>query len=527
MLLLPLLFSSCGTNNVDRVADTEPVLVTFALDVETPSVTRAESDKWGSDYPSIVGTGIENNINTSSLVVLVYDPTNNSFVTELPILQYGNVNSNLTFTCALPEVVKAGKAYRYMVLANCTTKNYGISYANGAPSLEKLIFETPFTETIPMWGVTTYTFDDKASKNNNISVSLLRAAAKIGVKLSDALLAEGYSIAGLKLNYANRNGFSVPANWNTASSTENMTLGGVFRPNATALLKDINAKWMSTNTGAYFIYVPETENDCADFIPENVEDPSDLAVAVTLKKVDGDYEETIEFPYANGIRFRYYSVGQPTGEKFDIVRNHFYNYTIKEINLGLKMNLEVADWEDAPVWDLDFSAPVNSNLLVEPRENAAAPTAMPTMRFDNSDAQGEAGAFVGYFKMDSPKGSSWKPTLDNASSTDYEVRVYASDGIDNNNDGQHEYDILVTTPSIPADGAAFYKIVVVPLDPNNVDNVIRLGLTHTASWNAEANPLLIINKGGDDFNGLYYPDTNDNPDDDDVHWIKIKQVGSN
>jgi hypothetical protein len=117
--------------------------------------------------------------------------------------------------------------------------------------------------------------------------------------------------------------------------------------------------------------------------------------------------------------------------------------------------------------------------------------------------------------------------LDNASSTDYEVRVYASDGIDQDNDGQHEYDVLVTTPSIPAEKDKFYKIVVVPLDPNNVDNVIRLGLTHTASWNAEANPLLIINKGGDNFNGLYYPDTNDNPDDDDVHWIKIKQVGSN
>ena len=537
MLLLPLLFCSCGADNVDRVADAEPVLVTFALDVETSSVTRAENDNWGSSgYDRIIGTGIENNIDTSSLLVVVYD-ADGKYVTELPILHYDSANStSLTFMCALPEDVKAGKPYRYMVLANCTTKNYGISYTDGEPSLEKLVFETPFTQTIPMWGVTTYKFDDKASDKNKINVSLLRAAAKVGVKLTDALYKEGYRISGLKLNYANASGYSVPAGWNDASSTENTTLGGVFRPNTDAgLLLNVNASWQSITTPtnenpAYYIYVPETENLSNAFTPAKTDDPSDLAISVNLKKVEVDEDgkevvvDTMEFPYTNGIRFRYYSSGQPTGEMFDIVRNHFYDYTIKEINLGLKMNLEVADWEDEPVWNLDFSAPVNTNLLTAPDAKADAPTAMPTMRFDNSDAKGEAGAFVGYFRMESPEGSSWKPTLDRASSTDYEVRVYASDGIDNNNDGQHEYDVLVTTPSIPADGSAFYKVVVVPLDPNNVGNVIRLGLTHTASWNAEANPLLIINKGN---NGLYYPDTNESPEDDDVHWIQIKQVGSN
>ena len=70
----------------------------------------------------------------------------------------------------------------------------------------------------------------------------------------------------------------------------------------------------------------------------------------------------------------------------------------------------------------------------------------------------------------------------------------------------------------------FYKIVVVPKNPNLIDNVIKLGLTYTASWNPEANPLLIINKGEN--NGLYYPweTTGNDSDNPDIHWISIKQV---
>ena len=111
----------------------------------------------------------------------------------------------------------------------------------------------------------------------------------------------------------------------------------------------------------------------------------------------------------------------------------------------------------------------------------------------------------------------WRPTLANASTTDYEVRVYKTDGID------PEYNILVTDNAIPAESGYFYKIVVVPLNPNNEGNVVKLGLTYTADWNAEANPLLIINKGEGE-NPYYYPwDGSDKKDNPDIHWIPIRQ----
>ena len=258
------------------------------------------------------------------------------------------------------------------------------------------------------------------------------------------------------------------------------------------------------NPGCYYMYVPETAND----------DENELSIALELKK-DG---KVIEFPYDKGIRFCNYDTdGKPTSDIFDIVRNHFYEYTITAINLGLKMNLVVAEWEDEPVWNLDFSAPICTMLMTAPAADADAPVAVPTMYRDNTDATGEKGAFVGYFMMESPDSMTWRPTLANASATDYKVRVYKTNTVD------ADYDVLVTEDAILAERGYFYKIVVVPLNSNNVGNVIKLGLTYTANWSQDANPLLIINKG--DNNGLYYPwDAIASKDAPDIHWISIRQV---
>jgi hypothetical protein len=369
-----------------------------------------------------------------------------------------------------------------------------------------------------MWGVKAFEFPTTMPKNRKLEIgmiSVLRATAKIGVRLSEEVAAEGWKISGLKLNYANANGYSLPAEWNSANNTENMVRKDVFRPNPEAsLMTNISATTMGLNTGSYNIYVPETKNNSLNY---NESITTDLAIAVELNRVEnGIIVESVTFPYEKGIRFCNYSNGQPTDDRYDIVRNHFYDYTITEVNIGLKMNLVVAEWEDEPVWNLDLSVPIHTNLMTAPDKAAPAPEDVPTVRYDNSDASGEAGAFVGYFMMESPEGTTWRPTLINASAVDYEVRVYKTNGTD------AEYDVLVTSPAIEAEANNFYKIVVVAKNPNNIGNVIKLGLTYTADWNAEANPLLIINKGGN--NGLYYPWDGTNPSDEpDIHWISIRQ----
>ncbi len=526
-LVLPLI-SSCIFEEVVIVEEEQdPVMVTFTLDVLSSTATKAEDgSKWGdnydddpdNDYPEVVGTGLENKIITSSVEVFAYDMEGN-FKAKLPMLLCSeNESGKVSFTCTIPKdkiEYEDGVRYKYVILANCTGKNYGIAYQGNTPNLEGLIYETPFSEVkpIPMWGVVSYRFgDDHTGEQNQLvdlkTVNLLRAAAKVGVRLSDDLKKEGYSIkrGSLMLNYARSTGYCIPNNWNSNNvwNTGSLAHAGAFRPTSAGLANDINASAESED-GGYYFYVPETENKLED----------QLSLAVTLEKDDEEYE----FTYEKGIKFCTYSDGLPTDDLMHIVRNHYYDFTITEVNVGMKVSLNVADWEDAPEWNLDFSAPVHTNLLVSPMESATDPMEEPTVAYSNR--HDEEGAFVGYFKMESPEGVSWKPTLTNASAGDYEVRVYT-----NGQTNPEEYDIPVTDTEIMASENQFFKIVVVAKNPNLIDKVVKLGISYTASWNDE-NTLLIINK---DEYGLYYPwvdnDPTDSKDDPDEHWISIKQVTS-
>lgn len=538
-LVLPLISSCIFDDEVIVEEKQDPVMVTFSLDVKSPAATRADDHTWGdntdnngsNDYLEVIGNTFENKIDVSTLYVVAYN-ADYSFKAELPILHSKEENGVAKFVCALPDF-QVGNEYRFVVLANCIndeTNKYGVSFKDGAPNLDALIYELDeFNNTIkdsrraiPMWGVKTYMIPEDTPANSSLdleSITMLRAAAKIGVKLGEELKNEGYVISDIKLNYANSTGFCLPKNsvWQHANTkfTENVTHAGSFNPRAKLLSKGINAMARGSQTDGYYIYVPETKNSDKAYTPENGDTTTDLSLSVTLT----NGAETLEFPYENGIRFCTYDEGKPTGELMDIVRNHFYDFTITDINVGMKVSLDVADWYDAPEWNLDFSAPVHTKLLVSPRDAAPDPMEEPTVAYSNIND--EDGAFVGYFKMESPEGVSWKPTLTNASAGDFEVRVYT-----NGQTNPGEYDIPVTEPEIMASENQFFKIVVVAKNPNLVDKVVKLGISYTSSWNDE-NSLLLINK---DEYGLYYPwidnDPTDSKDDPDEHWISIKQVSS-
>ena len=511
------LYTSCqvsdGVDMGHGAEDGKSMLVTFSLDVKSQTASRADENTWGEEYPNMVGNTLENRIDVSTLYVVAYN-SDYSYKTDLPILLRQEQQGTATFLCALPDFEK-GKEYRFVVLANCINKNYGISFKDGMPDLNALVYSN-IQNTIPMWGVKTYTIPSDIQSGSKLdlgSISMLRAAAKIGVKLGAEVKGEGYQIKGLKLNYANTNGFCVPLynKWYNSDIklTENLKHTDSFNPTSGVLSYDVNAMARGSETDGYYIYVPETVNDAAN----------PLSLAVTLAKENGD---EVTFDYAEGIKFCYYEEGKPTGESFNIVRNHFYDYTITAINMGLKMNLNVADWKAEDVWELDFSAPVHTNLLTAPNNSAEVPTEEATVAYNNLND--EASAFIGYFKMESPDGASWKPTLANASAGDYEVRVYT-----NGETTPDIYDIPVTESSIEAVKDRFFKIVVVAKNADRVGKVVKLGISYTASWNDDDNTLLMINegKGG---NSMYYPWTDNNPDDDkddpDTHWISIKQVSN-
>ena len=283
-------------------------------------------------------------VDANSLMVLAYD-TDGNFISELPILKTSQKDSKVEFLCnfnaALPVTSGADNApsYKFVVLTNSTNQQYGMSYdGNGVPQIESLDFSYPFQSTVPMWGVKTYTFkygtDGKVLETQELGqIDVLRSAAKVGVRLSDELTAEGYTIKDIKINYVSGSGYSVPANWNTVAATDKLTAADGFRPAPGVSLSDVNAFSVSKQegyVGMHYIYIPEIEND------------EELAMAITFLK-DG---EEIPFTYENGIKFRTYLEGMPTDEKFNVVRNHFYDYRVTAINTSIE--LEMIEYETLP-----------------------------------------------------------------------------------------------------------------------------------------------------------------------------------
>lgn len=474
-ILVPLLVSCIFDGNYGEPEKMESAMVSFSLDIDSPTVTKA-GETWGDEYTQKVGEGLENMIDLNSLIVFAYE-TDGTYVADLPILKKGaDAQGKVVFTCGLDAgIYEAEKQYKFVVLANCTNSNYGISYGENGPNLDGLVYTTPFIQTMPMWGAVTCALPASVPENKIIDIgeiSVLRAAAKIGVELSDDVIQEGYLIKSLKINYVASSGYSVPEDWEAVASTLAMSRNQGFRP-AEGTLSDVDA--FTTGTTSRFIYVPETANG-----------NDELSISVTVTN-DG---EEFEFPYENGIKFRNYVSGLPDGDKFNIVRNHFYDYTITKINVGLELNLTVSDWFEGPTWDLDqYESPQNTNILPAPFENATAPTEVPVVRYTNGT---EEGACTVFFKMSGPMGiSSWKPTLLNASARDYAVRVYeveinGTDYVVKNEE---------ITGDIPANADKFYAIKVVAINQAVLARTepINLGIGYNAQWNPENISLLVVN----------------------------------
>lgn len=352
-VLLGTLSTSCFFD-VNEAPPVESVDMTFAFRLEVSSDAVARASSAGSNY--------ENLINTSELIVLAYK-ADGTYVGEMPVLSCtDNGDATYDFVCAFRHSngVKVGDEFKFMVLANCIDPTYRFSYKeDGTPNLAALMFATP-AQRIPMWGVATHEMEDdgdgKTLKEDQAvgDISVLRALGKVGIKLSQELKNEGFRIKELKLNYARSSGYSVPEGWDKAASTVEVQNAGGFRDVTTegTMTRNINAATMGMETGAYYIYVPETANSDPAYVPEG-EDPAELSIAVVVERwEEGECVETWEFPYSNGIKFRKYVNGDPTEEKFNIVRNHFYDYTVTAINTSIELDLveyETLPWVEKEV----------------------------------------------------------------------------------------------------------------------------------------------------------------------------------
>lgn len=423
-LVLLALMTSCIFDEVDAVVENivpqDPVHVTFRLDViSSAASTRADYFDWDDGYDKHIGNSFENRINTQDLLILAYN-TDGTFAAELPIVhRVTDDDGNVEFMCIFPDELAESKpgSMKFMVLANCLNSGYRLSYNGLVPNIEALMYAIPTQisswAAIPMWGVKTYSFaynaDGNMRENQDLgTIDVLRSTAKVGVKLSDEV-ASKYALGGLKINRVAGSGYSVPNGWNGAAQTSYLIHDNCFRQvtGDNSTITNV-AKFMTATDGTQYTYVPETANS-AD---------SEIAIALTLTEknpAEGKAPEVLTFDYTSGLKFRPYTGGAPSGSPYNIVRNHYYEYTIDKIELGkpLELTLTVKPW-DVQTETIKFTDEVSVNeadKMSWSGTKVRPGTSDPSSIFIDG-ASTPADAAVATFKINTPVGATWYASME-------------------------------------------------------------------------------------------------------------------
>lgn len=421
-LLLLALVTSCVFDEADplveNTAPQDPVMVTFKLDVMSSAATKADKLDWNDKYDTHIGNDFESRINTSDLLVLAYQ-TDGTFAAELPIIMRGtNDDGKVEFMCKLPDELVSSNptSMKFMVLANCLNSGYRLSYNGLVPNVEGLMYSIPTQiaswAAIPMWGVKTHSFVyTNGSMNGNQDlgiIDVLRSTAKVGVKLSTELAAK-YTLGGLKINRVAASGYSVPNGWNGTVQTDYLIHDNCFRQvqGDNPTVADV-AKFIAATDGTQYTYVPETANS-AD---------SEIAIALTLTETnpaEAKAPEVLTFDYTSGLKFRPYTDGAPNGDPYNIVRNHYYEYTINKVESGkpVELTLTVKPW-DVVTESIQFTDEVSVNegdKMIWSGTKVKPGISDPSSIFIDG-ASSPADAAVATFKINTPVGATWYASME-------------------------------------------------------------------------------------------------------------------
>ena len=495
----------------------EPHSVNFVLAIDSPTTTRAAwEDAEASDE---LGTTFENRILPESLRVAIYT-ADNGYIGDVEELMYWPITedgSRYQFHGKVPVALLEDAAnaatpeYKFMVYANCNegdnaTLTYtfdDVNMTNGA---------------IPMWGVKQVNISNLM--DNRVQelgvISLLRAVAKVEVIIDEALA--GCTLDSATINYHNREGYALPAGWESATSTSALDREMVFR------------NYRSVHTTGHSLSEVEDGRKFVLYLPEydNVLFP-DFEAKIS---VNVNYNGT-PMSFVDALQFRSHTSGKPTGEPTNLVRNTIYRFRINKINAGsLVLNYEVADWErgDNWEWEQHFDYPNYHNPVLPDSATRDGNGAndiypeRPEMYYTSPNERGnivsEEGAFSCWFQMVSPVGQTWLPTLHTASDR-CEIRVYKE--VDT-----MTYELVYTTESSVTDPAlrdgsklvaysGWYNIKVIPTDAA-YDGIARFGITYTQDWMGAGSRYLLINGEVDH---IIWPNSGSEP-----RIIDIQQVSN-
>lgn len=325
----------------------QKVKVSFVLALGSSDDPFTKAETWSPDTPNgNVGYdpknlgGLADNA-ISDLQVVFYDAETDAYYAKVNITGHEKIpidnndaeNTNLyRFSGDMwVEEEDLDDEFKMMVFVNVENQISPVT------TLSELEFTAEGNDaTIPMWGVKTVTLNQM--KDDDVTVYVLRAMAKVVVKLGESPKNDGYTIKSLTMNNVNTKGYLLPQGSfglpGVVESTESLSLTGLRVLSSHADSRAVTADFQA-NADSLVMYVPEYDN---------ISDAS-MAANMNLELYKG---EGTEYTPSSTIEFKNYVNGQPSGIAYDIRRNHKYLFEINKIveeETGLKFIVDIEDLE--------------------------------------------------------------------------------------------------------------------------------------------------------------------------------------
>ena len=363
--LASLLLTACSVYD-DRMYGPngeQKVKVSFVLALGSSDDPFTKAETWHPDDPTdddnnigydpkAIGDSYDNMIDPGTLQVVFYHTTG-EFVGKVNNLAYSQVGTTdedrnlykFTGTMLLDEdLVNSNPELKMMVFANFPESQRAVINGGADVSgLQELAF-TRFgggkdTDFIPMWGVKSVSLNLSGDPGTTDlgTVYVLRAMAKVEVKLSEALSDGGYTLTSMTMNNLNAQGYCLPDGAEDLPNTEALSLESSINVNDTHLASQIVESQEDQGVQSLVMYVPEYKNDGSG---------NRATISLVLKQNENGVMKTL-LP-ESVIEFKEYDgSGKPVASSdYDIVRNHNYVFEIKSLKEdGLKFLVTIEDLE--------------------------------------------------------------------------------------------------------------------------------------------------------------------------------------
>lgn len=375
-------------------------------------------------------------------------------------------------------------------------------------------------KSIPMYGV--HTYKDVTFQSDFVTllgeVTLVRAMAKVEVLCE----AEGYDLVSAQMTHFSARGMAAPIGVYEDTEKIKEDWSGYMHIDHKDVVNFGSIPFLPVVNDSSAIYVPEYLNTGAEY-------PS--FITVKLKKTGEEDAQAKEYR----IDFVKYINGKPSvavEDILDIWRNNYYQFVIKKVGACIELQYRVAEWnynESENHLNANYDYPTYEQVVPWAKKDATHLVITPedaTMYYDASnwkeeeitDSEGNKtkqqvldttepkGAFVAAFKMTGPVGHKWEPAI-HGDDSQYGFVVSRLEG--------NSFVDLSDQPEKWVACEHWYRIQLVPKNPDLTDHVVECGISTTLDFIGQSIFLLI---NGQDAQTTRWPGSSD------ARIIRVTQV---